>query len=627
MRNLESVIKRYVSTQTQNAILLTGDWGKGKTYYYRNQLEGLLQDTPVYSDNSKKYKPVYVSLFGLQSLDEIQVKITLDLLGTRAYSRWAVVRFFSKRNIILTVALTKLLIKGILVVKGFDKANEYLSSATKEVSKQIDTKDIFICFDDLERRSPKLDIGEFIGYINSLIENHMKVLIICNEKEIPDEDFKRYKEKIVNTSIEYIPDTEKVIASIISTQYSEFGVYQEFLRSQMAFLVQLANKTGNNYRHHIFALDCLHDIFASLKTHVLDSNMDFAEKCNQEIYQIGKFCLVIAIEFKASRLSNSDKSSMKNSDFLYQLRKDTNSSKSRIELLLESYFENNYDYKYYESIFNFVLGINEFIVETFIKEFKNNYKLENGRILPQYQLLNDLEHWKALKLTDAQYKDMTSEMLDYAKDGKYLLSEYQQIYYYCVRFNNPQNFVSEQLSKELKKGMTSASERKGYLQSDSHSKFNFEHSTGYDESQEEIRLHGLEILEKYQSDQEIQDKETIVETFLNNLENLHDKYHSDEQFRYAVTSTPIFKMIDIDNFIQKLIELNPFSIVFLTDMLKNRYANINYRDEAASLAELNRKLCVYLTSHTEKTRQIWALNEFQKQLNTIENRHGLPLVG
>ena len=53
---------------------------------------------------------------------------------------------------------------------------------------------------------------------------------------------------------------------------------------------------------------------------------------------------------------------------------------------------------------------------------------------------------------------------------------------------------------------------------------------------------------------------------------------------------------------------------------------INYNDEAGPIAAINRKLCDYLNEHKERTMRIWALNEFQKELNSIEDKYGLPVV-
>jgi hypothetical protein len=510
MQNIKNIIERYLSRQTQYAILFSGSWGIGKTYYYRNYLENLIKKTNIYSDNSKKYKPVYISLFGLKSVDEIQAKIALDLFSYRVFSRWYLARFFQKRNMQLTITLSKLLINGILFFKGLDKLTDYISAASKQTKKQIDIKDIFICFDDLERRSPQLKIEEFSGYVNLLVESYAKVCIICNENKITDKEYTYYKEKIIGIPIEYNPNPAKIIDGIINTQYGGYLAFKGFLQTQKAFLIELANKTENNYRHLIYALDSFHDIYSSLKNQILDSPKDYAEKCNEEINNIAKFSLITAAEFKALNLSYKDAASMRMGILNLKLINNPNNPKNKIELLLESYFENTSDYKYYDSIFGFVTGADDFDIESFVAEFKSNYRLENGKVLPEYRLLYELDFFKALKLSDEEYNMKTLQVLEYAKNGKYLLMEYLQVYFYCERFNNPLGLDLNQLGKDLKNAMTLAAKNPEYVQKDTVSKLSLKHQNGYDDLQEEIKLHGLQILEKFRIEKE---KESTARDF------------------------------------------------------------------------------------------------------------------
>jgi len=80
MRDIQHLIDNYLAKQTQYAVNIVGQWGKGKTYFYKNILEPRICKTPTLVDNRIYYKPVYVSLFGLKSVDEIQVKIFNELL-------------------------------------------------------------------------------------------------------------------------------------------------------------------------------------------------------------------------------------------------------------------------------------------------------------------------------------------------------------------------------------------------------------------------------------------------------------------------------------------------------------------------------------------------------------------
>lgn len=66
---LNNYIKHYLEEdKTHTAIMLTGEWGSGKTYYIENELIPFLQD-------GKKNKCVVISLYGLEDISEISKSI------------------------------------------------------------------------------------------------------------------------------------------------------------------------------------------------------------------------------------------------------------------------------------------------------------------------------------------------------------------------------------------------------------------------------------------------------------------------------------------------------------------------------------------------------------------------
>ena len=70
---LNNYIKHYLEEdKTNTAIMLTGEWGSGKTYYIENELIPFLQD-------DKKNKCVVISLYGLEDISEISKSIYMEL--------------------------------------------------------------------------------------------------------------------------------------------------------------------------------------------------------------------------------------------------------------------------------------------------------------------------------------------------------------------------------------------------------------------------------------------------------------------------------------------------------------------------------------------------------------------
>ena len=132
-------------------ISLKGCWGVGKTYFWTLYAE----------ENLKEDKYVYISLFGINKIEEIKEKI-LNKVSNQANFINKAKRFFGSSKIV-----------------GVD-INSILSSFGIK-----DFKDIAICFDDFERLSPNLNISEVLGLISELKEQYScKVVIINNSDEL-----------------------------------------------------------------------------------------------------------------------------------------------------------------------------------------------------------------------------------------------------------------------------------------------------------------------------------------------------------------------------------------------------------------------------------------------------------
>jgi hypothetical protein len=176
------------------AVILNGAWGIGKTYLLKRFLE----------DQRKLGKKcVYVSLYGLDTLDEIDNALLrsiyplLAMKGTRIAGRVA-------------TSISERFGLGALV-KELDP---------KEILDRLGA-DLY-AFDDLERCEAPLN--KVLGYINEFVEHDgCKVVIVANEAEIRNTD----KE-------DYLRRREKLIGKTLQVQ-SEFGkAFDYFRREEVA---------------------------------------------------------------------------------------------------------------------------------------------------------------------------------------------------------------------------------------------------------------------------------------------------------------------------------------------------------------------------------------------------------
>jgi len=70
MDQFKYLIGEYMELNTNNALLVTGEWGVGKTYYFLNELFPFIEHKNVPGSQTEKYKPLYISLFGLKKIEE-----------------------------------------------------------------------------------------------------------------------------------------------------------------------------------------------------------------------------------------------------------------------------------------------------------------------------------------------------------------------------------------------------------------------------------------------------------------------------------------------------------------------------------------------------------------------------
>ena len=135
-KDIESVVIDYIKEQTpQYAIMINGDWGSGKTYFYMNTLcEAINKEESI---QTNKRKCMYISLYGLNSVEQISKQIVFGLLGEKHRGKIEGIS-----NIISTMSRA--------FTASLGKVNIDISSMGDLLS-LINTNKLIICFDDLER--------------------------------------------------------------------------------------------------------------------------------------------------------------------------------------------------------------------------------------------------------------------------------------------------------------------------------------------------------------------------------------------------------------------------------------------------------------------------------------------
>lgn len=234
--NLIEELKYYCDINNPvGALMLSGEWGCGKTYLIKNKFISLVKD---------KYVFVSVSLFGIDSLDKLRVEVKkkwlekvseLDKLNGTKVSKVA----DSYKKIFDTI-------KDILP-ENWQKKGEVVSSIMDlvnfvPISNRMSEKKVILVFDDLERSN--ISCTDLLGCINDYCENQsFNTIIVANEEKIKDSSdnelsYREIKEKIVQRVIPFVPDYEEVVSNSIESM-SCCIEYKGLLRKNKELLVKI----------------------------------------------------------------------------------------------------------------------------------------------------------------------------------------------------------------------------------------------------------------------------------------------------------------------------------------------------------------------------------------------------
>lgn len=224
--------------QPAGALLLTGEWGGGKTHFVVNKLQPHLKNSHIF---------IRISLFGIKDVNELQASVK---------KKWieSIADYITKSKI--DVAATSKIFNALkpfakacvdtIVDASIDERKQGIAKSLFSISadqlitvtNEINDKTIVLVFDDLERSL--IPFGELLGCINEYVENqHFNTIIIANEDTIKRRENEReknpvslsyneIKEKVVARQLEFQNDPLEIVSALIESE-TENTAYHSFL--------------------------------------------------------------------------------------------------------------------------------------------------------------------------------------------------------------------------------------------------------------------------------------------------------------------------------------------------------------------------------------------------------------
>ena len=257
--NKEKKVVGYLKDTLSNGkvIMLSGKWGSGKTFFWKEIIEKNLKKEKIPNN--------YISLYGKSSIQEIKNEVFLKIFEGMDIFKIDEKSFgLAKDTANLITDITKSVSVfgfNLDLSKIVDKSFEKLEKV-KEEKKEKDIKNTLnsgaiICFDDFERKSKDIDLNDLFGFITNLtIEFDCKVVIILNDDVFEGEEkkiFSNVKEKSVSKFLKYEPSIKELFETIFENdeEYRKLDDYKEIILSTIEETEEL------NARIYIQVLDNL----------------------------------------------------------------------------------------------------------------------------------------------------------------------------------------------------------------------------------------------------------------------------------------------------------------------------------------------------------------------------------
>lgn len=256
-KHIEEFLDYYLNVEQSPdyAVLITGCWGSGKTYFIRQYLEGKgaagkdVVKTFDWLTDCEKYAVVYVSLFGAKNREEMDKRV-LEKLHPILSSEYL-------KSIPTAVSTIAKLLKEYSVNPALKATGAVAEIATPFLAeilpniikgKRGKLKGTVVVFDDVERAD--MPLPELLGYLNEYVEHLHVPCILLADKDKWEEAQKCQEDK---STLHHLSSTkEKIIGKEFQIQTSFDEVWNVWFDEEKHFLGDKVWRLLNEY-HDVIA--------------------------------------------------------------------------------------------------------------------------------------------------------------------------------------------------------------------------------------------------------------------------------------------------------------------------------------------------------------------------------------
>ncbi len=641
---VESILDYIRSDYTDYAVMINGEWGSGKTHFWNNKVRKKIESMQL---NGRRYTTIYMSLYGISNLEEISKKIFIETTQLMDKN----LRKFMDNNGQTTIPE--------YAKTGIDMANFFgvtQNGDKVDYSEFFSTDDKVLCFDDLERAN--VDVIDILGYINNFVEHdHIKTIIICNEKELSTKlkssnlemktfiatylldkqnelnkadkpmvekirdkiehvfdkanDYERIKEKLIGETFEYAPKFDYIINGILM-RYENNPDLIRFLRENTGFIISTFNKSGTrNLRILKHALNDFKKIYEMV-------SKSYPNTSNRVMQTMLIFTIAVSFEIKAGKITKDKFVNIKDNEEYKSILVSSRILMDNRQFYIKE-FDNNYYYNF-KSEYRFFKFI-EYYVRTRIfdmKLFKENMETIRNTVdtesLPAYKRLLTEEYWK---ISDDQFGKVIEEVYNDVKEGKLQLIDTVKIFAYFSYFSRKGliEYDLKTLKNTFFTGMNLASVKSEYCPNPKEElgKIAIEE---LEEDMDEILKHFNTLNDQLLDKMYKEKAEEIMKCIPMKMEQFYEKF--DKQ----CMDIPIFKYYDPFQLFQRISCASNEDIVLIKEKLIDRAERYTKQiePEMKNMKQLKQIIEDYLKGKNPTIKTVM-LKDFAKELEYILDKY------
>ena len=643
---VESILDYIRADYTDYAIMINGEWGSGKTYFWNHKIKPRIEAMQV---NGRRVTAVYMSLYGISNLEEISKKIFIE---TTQLMDKNLKKYMGASGVKSIPEYAK---------TGLDMANFFgvtQNGDRLDYGQFFSTEDKVLCFDDLERAN--VDVIDILGYINNFVEHdHIKTIIICNEKELSTKlkssnlemktfiatylldkqnklnmktdkpmvetirdtieyvfdkanDYERIKEKLIGETFEYAPEFNYIINGLLM-RYENYPDLIRFLRENTNLITSTFNKSGTrNLRILKHALSNFKKIF--------DMVTKSYPNTNQRILQTMLiFTIAISFEIKTGKITKDKFVNINSNEEYKAILVSSRVFMDNRQFYIKE-FDNNYYYNF-KAEYRFFKFI-EIYVRTRIfdmKVFKENMEVIRNTIdtsqLPGYKRLLTEEYWK---IPDDQFDGVIDETLEDVKNGRIELIQVVKLFAYFIYFIRKDliKYDMRNIKSIFFNGMNIASLTSKYCDNieEELSQIGIENDTA--EEMEELLNHFNEINAQLKDKMYKEKAEEVFKCIPMKMELFYDKFDKE------CMNIPIFKYYDSFQMFQRISCASNEDMVTIKEKLVDRAKRFpkEIEPEMKNIRKLKQITDDYIEGKLPSIK-IVLLEDFSNELGNILSRY------